>query len=104
MVVKRAYQRFIVKLPVTITAGDRTVKGTTVRVSRKGFFVRAQQSFVAGTVVEATIEFTQTVSFRLKGIVRHVRNLGLIKRDNGMGIEFIEKNQGYEEFMKNVEK
>lgn len=103
MAVKRQAGRYIVKLPVVIKAGDTTVMGTTVRVSERGFFVRAQQGFLIGSPVEITLNLTDDISCCLKGVVKYVRRTDFIQRDNGMGIELTEKDERYLEFIQKVE-
>ena len=103
MAEKREFDRFIVKLPVTISAGGRTLEGTTVRLSRKGLFARTQQSFAEGVTVEIVITLTNNVPCRLRGVVKYARNCDIVKRQNGMGIEFTQKNEAYEKFISEVE-
>ena len=99
MVVKRQYGRYIVKLPVTIRAGEKKVAGTTVRISKKGFFVRTQDSFAAGVPVEIVLSLTDIDSCKLKGVVKYVRSCDFNPRQNGMGIELTERDGKYEEFI-----
>lgn len=47
---------------------------------------------------------TNTVTCKLKGVVKYARNCDLMKRQNGMGIELTKKNEAYEKFMSQVEK
>ncbi len=96
---KRQCGRHIVKLPVTISAGEKIVTGTTVRVSKRGFFVRTQQSFAEGVPVEIVLSLTDIESCKLKGVVKYVRNFDLMPRQNGMGIELTERDDKYEEFI-----
>ncbi len=75
-----------------------------MRLSRKGLFVRTQQSFSEGVPVEIALTLTNNVSCRLKGVVKYARNIDLFKRQNGMGIELSEKNETYEKYMSDVER
>ncbi|MGC2063273.1 MAG: PilZ domain-containing protein [Thermodesulfovibrionales bacterium] len=102
MAVKRQAGRYIAKLPVVIKAGEKIVEGTTVRVSEKGFFVRAQQSFLAGSPVEIILTLTDDMSCRLKGVIKYARRIDFIRRDNGMGIELTETDERYREFIQKV--
>ncbi|MDA8090226.1 MAG: PilZ domain-containing protein [Nitrospiraceae bacterium] len=102
---KRQVQRFIVKLPVTVSAGGKSISGDTVRISRKGLFVRTQQSFVTGVPVDIEITLTDMTSCKLKGIIKHARNYGhFLPRLNGMGIQFTETDPGYEAFITAIER
>ncbi len=100
---KREHTRYIIKLPVEICSGESTISGITVRVSRKGLFVRSQKSFCVGTPVEMILHITDEISCRLTGVVMHTRNIVELKRQNGMGIEFTGIDQAYLEVISSVE-
>ena len=103
MVVKRERERFLIKLPVELTAGERVIKGTTVRVSEKGFFVRAQKVFSVGTPVDIDLFITEGSSCRLKGIIKYSENSAISVRQNGMGVELIEPCPGYLKLIRSFE-
>ncbi|OGW27948.1 MAG: hypothetical protein A2X59_11615 [Nitrospirae bacterium GWC2_42_7] len=103
MVIKRQFPRHIIKLSVEIRAGEQVCKGTTVRLSEKGFFVRAQQSFSIGLPVDITLYLKDDVPCFLKGVVKFAQTAALLKKDNGMGIELTEKDKKYEEFVRDLE-
>ncbi len=96
MGVKRESERFVKKLPVEVSAEDRVIKGTTVRVSEKGFFVRAQTVFSVGTAVDIKLHLSEERLCRLKGVIKFAEKSGLSARQNGMGIELTEKSSEYE--------
>ena len=93
----------MIKIPAELSAGDRTIAGTTVRMSEKGVFVRAQTSFCVGTPVDVTLQLSDHRSCVLRGIVKYARNISIDKRQNGMGIELTVKDQKYLEFIKTLE-
>jgi Tfp pilus assembly protein PilZ len=101
---KRQFQRFVVKLPATVRAGDKSTSGTTVRISRKGVFVRSPQKFVPGVPVEIEITLPDMAVCKLKGVVMYARNADFLSRMNGMGIQFTEIDPGYEEFITIIER
>lgn len=103
MVIKREFKRYLIKLPAEVSAGDQVLRGTTVRVSGKGFFVRSQTSFCAGTPVDINLHLTDKDSCHLKGIVKYARSLNLLLRQNGMGIELTEKDPKYLKFIRSFE-
>ncbi len=103
MVVKRESERFLIKLPVEVTAGDRVIKGTTVRVSEKGFFVRAQKVFNVGTTVDIDLFVTEESSCRMKGVVKYAETSAISVRQNGMGVELIETCPGYLKLLRSFE-
>lgn len=101
---KREKKRYIKKLPIELCSGDITLRGTTVRLSEKGLFVRSQKTFEKGVPVDITIHLTEELSCSLKGIVKYMRNIDLLKQKNGMGIELTAKDQRYIDFVRSVEK
>jgi hypothetical protein len=103
MAVKRQSRRHIVKIPAELSFSGRMVRGTTVRISEKGFFVRSQTSFPVGTPVEIALHLEDGGTCNLKGIIKYMRNFNIMMRDNGMGIELTEKDERYQEFIRTVE-
>lgn len=101
---KRACKRFIVKLPVEVQAGNHSVEGITVRISEKGVFVRARENFASGVPVELSLDLGDAGRCRMKGVVRHARTIDFLRRQNGMGIEFTEKDPRYLTFMESVKR
>jgi Tfp pilus assembly protein PilZ len=103
MVVKRERTRHLIKIPAELSVGDKTIAGTTVRMSEKGFFVRTQTSFCVGTPVDVTLHLADNRSCVVRGIVKYARNIGIDKRQNGMGIELSEGDPQYREFIRSHE-
>ncbi len=103
MIAKRQHTRYLIKLPVQIVSGEHAISGITVRVSRKGLFVRAQKNFSVGTPVEIALHLTDIISCRLKGIVKYARSIIEFRRHNGMGIELTAMDRKYLEFITSVE-
>jgi len=102
---KRRHTRHIIKLPAEIIAGGVSIKGTTVRISRRGCFVRSQRSFQEGTPIELAVALADNINFRLKGTVKYARNInyGPLSRQNGMGIEFLQVDPDYSRFVESVD-
>ena len=103
MTVKRECTRQLIKIPAELSAGEKTIAGTTIRMSEKGFFVRAQTSFCVGTPVNVTLHLSDNRSCAVKGIVKYARNIGIDKRQNGMGIELSDGDPQYREFIRSHE-
>lgn len=102
MVIKRQFPRHIIKLSVELRAGEHLFKGTTVRLSEKGFFVRSQQCFSVGLPIDIILYLKDDVPCNLKGVVKFSQSTALLKKDNGMGIELTEKDKKYEEFVRGL--
>ncbi|UCE78790.1 MAG: PilZ domain-containing protein [Nitrospiraceae bacterium] len=103
MAERRECQRYIKRHPVVINAGGMAFKGTTVWLSRKGFFVRSQKNFNEGVPVDITFHLTEDSSCTLKGTVRFAKSIELFRQKNGMGIELTEKNQNYLALIRSLE-
>lgn len=103
MVIKREFKRHLIKLSAEVSDGDQVLRGTTVRVSEKGFFVRSQTSFCVGTHVNINLHTTNEDSCHLNGIVRFARSFNILIRQNGMGIELTEKDPKYLKFIRSFE-
>ncbi len=73
---KRSCPRYILRLPVLVCAGCETVRGCTVRISRKGMFVRTRKGFRVGVSVELFVFFSAKKIAHLQGVVRYVRRIG----------------------------
>ncbi len=93
----------MIKLPVDISFGDDVIRGTTVRVSEKGFFVRSQTSFRVGTLVDINLQLPDEYSCKLKGVIKYARKVNLLERQNGMGIELTEGDLKYLGFIRSFE-
>ncbi len=100
---KRENERFLKKIPVEVSAENRVIKGTTVRVSEKGFCVRAQTVFSVGTTVDINLYISDDRPCRLKGIVKFAEKSGISARQNGMGIELTEKSPEYLKLIRSFE-
>ena len=101
---KRQFQRYIVRLPVTVRAGGHAIDCTTVRVSRKGFFVRSQRPLISGVPVELEVTLADASPCKLRGVVKHTRKSDLMPRMNGMGIEFTQTDPRFEAFVAGIER
>ncbi len=103
MAEKRECQRYLKRHPVVINAGGMSFKGTTVWLSRKGFFVRSQKNFNEGIPVDITFHLTEDSTCSLKGTVRFAKSIELLRQKNGMGIELTEEDQNYISLVRSVE-
>jgi len=101
---RRAIKRFLIKVPAEVSANDHCFRGTTVRISEKGLFVRLQQSFVEGTQVTIRLWLPDGKESAVKGIVQYARMVNLLPRLNGMGIELTEKDATYMQFILSLSK
>lgn len=92
---KRESERFLKKLLIEVRANNTVIKGTTVRVSERGFFVRAQTVFAVGTSVDIDLFISEERPCRLRGIIKFAERSAISVRQNGMGIELTETSPEY---------
>ena len=91
--------RFTKRLEVKFSAGGDTYKGRLSNLSQGGLFIRTNRGFSPGTTIDIELVLPDgTISF-LKGIVRWAEKTHLAIK-NGMGIELIEKDAVYINFIK----
>ncbi len=93
--VRREFRRVIKNLRAVVSAGNLQVKGTTVRVSESGFFVRTQKPFNEGVEVDIALTLPDGTRSKLKGVVKYARRLDVLHLKNGMGIEITERDLPY---------
>jgi uncharacterized protein (TIGR02266 family) len=91
--------RFTKRLEVKFSSGGDTYKGRLSNLSQGGLFIRTKRVFSPGTTIAMELVLPDgTISF-LKGIVRWAEKTHLAIK-NGMGIELMEKDTAYINFIK----
>jgi PilZ domain len=95
----RRHQRFIRRLETEFSADGRSYIGISSDFSFNGLFVRTNHSFVPGTIVDLTVHLPDGKESRLKGSVRRAMKTPIAAMKNGMGIELIEKDRNYADFI-----
>lgn len=103
MVRERGYQRhprFTKRLEVRFTSGRLSFTGILSNLSESGLFIRTNRSFAPGTVIDIELVMPDGKKSLLKGnVVRAIKTpLALLK--NGMGVELVEKDATYINFLK----
>jgi len=99
---RRQCQRYKKRLETTFSSGNLSFRGISSNLSAGGLFVRTQHGFVPGTIVDIEIFLPNEKVARLKGIVRRAVKTTLPGVKNGMGIELIERDTNYLEFIKTI--
>jgi len=97
---KRICQRFTKRLETIFTSGGMRFTGITSDLSAGGLFIRTQHGLVPGSFLDIEIYLPEKKVCRLKGIVRRTIKTPLTALKNGMGIELIERDQNYLEFLR----
>ncbi|GAB4416574.1 MAG: hypothetical protein OHK0032_12620 [Thermodesulfovibrionales bacterium] len=97
---KRICQRFTKRLETIFASGGMRFTGITSDLSAGGLFLRTQHGLVPGSFLDIEIYLPENKVCRLKGIVRRTIKTPLTTLKNGMGIELIERDENYLEFLR----
>ncbi len=99
---RRQCQRYTKRLETTFSSGGLSFKGISSDLSAGGLFIRTQHGFVPGTIIDVDIYLPNNRVAHLKGIVRRTVKTTMPGVKNGMGIELIERDKNYLEFLGTV--
>lgn len=99
---KRRHKRIIKRLETDFSADGLAFRGISSDLSRSGLFVRTNKPFSPGTLVDLTIHLPGNMVSRLKGCVRRAIKTGQTTIKNGMGLEIVERDQNYINFLNGI--
>jgi len=99
---KRRHKRIIRRLETEFSANGLAFRGISSDLSRSGVFVRTNNPFPEDTLVDLTIHLPGNMVSRLKGSVRRAIKTGQTAIKNGMGMEIIELDQNYVNFLNDI--
>jgi hypothetical protein len=99
--VRSGHERFIRRLEAEFTADDKNYRGISSDLSISGLFIRTNHAFAPGTLVDIVIHLPDSTDAKLKGKVRRSFK-SIVSLKNGMGIEIIENDPRYINFVKTV--
>lgn len=102
---KRDYKRiprFTKRLEATFSACGLSFKGILSNLSETGLFIRTNRGFIPNTIVDIEIVMPDNKISHLKGIVRRTIKTPVTLSKNGMGIELIEKDEAYMNYVKTL--
>lgn len=97
---KKYCQRFTKRLEVTFSSGGSKYRGISSDLSAGGLFIRTQNGLTPGNVIDIEIYLPEEKVGRLKGVVRRTVKTSFSLVKNGMGIELIERDSNYLDFLK----
>lgn len=100
---ERGYQRhprFTKRLEVRFTSGGLSFTGILSNLSESGLFIRTNRGFAPGTVIDIELVMPDGKKSFLKGSVIRTIKTPLASLKNGMGVELIEKDETYINFLK----
>ena len=96
----RGHQRFTKRLQVRFSSGGQTFIGISSNLSENGIFIRTKNCFVTDSIIDIELEMPDGKISYLKGRVARATKTPLASLKNGMGIELIEKDAAYIDFLK----
>lgn len=100
---RRLCQRFTKRLEVTFSSGTLKYRGISSDLSAGGLFIRTQNGLAPGNLIDIEIYLPENKVGRLKGIVRRTVKSPMNLVKNGMGIELVERDPHYLDFLKNFD-
>jgi hypothetical protein len=100
--VRRGHDRFIRRLETEFTAGNKNYRGISSDLSISGLFIRTQHPLVPDTLLDIVIHLPDSIEVKLKGRVRRSVKTPVVSIKNGMGIEILENDSRYVNFVKSV--
>lgn len=96
----RKQERFVRRLETEFSSQDKKYRGISSDLSTNGLFIRTHHPFTPGSIVDITIHLPGGLTSRLKGRVRRALKTPIATLKNGMGVELIEKDSNYINFLK----
>jgi len=98
----RKENRFAKQLYVVLRLESKMVHGLVNDFSENGLFVKCNQSFPIGTVIDIEVFMPDNNNALLKGIVRRKIDMPASHRKCGLGIELTAKDIIYRRFLKSL--
>ncbi|MBE0425048.1 MAG: PilZ domain-containing protein [Nitrospirae bacterium] len=94
------HNRFAKRLEATFGAGGLSYRGILSNLSESGLFIRTNRGFAPDTIIDIELIMPDSKVSRLKGVVKRTIRRPVSTIKNGMGIELIEKDKTYLNFVK----
>jgi len=98
---KRQHKRYTSRCEIEFSMNGTTYRGISSNLSLNGLFIRTRRPFTADTVIDI-IAHLPNGSSKLKGITRRAVRNPVHHQQNGMGIEIIEKDETFRDFVKSI--
>lgn len=98
---KRQHHRYPKRLEVKFSSGEQTFVGISSNLSESGLFIRTKRCFVIDSIIDIELVMPDGQLSHLKGRVARATKTPLASFKNGMGIELIEKDTAYLNYLKN---
>ena len=99
---KRQHKRYTSRCEIEFSMNGTTYRGISSNLSLNGLFIRTRKPFAADTVINLTLYFPNGSTSKIKGITKHAMRNPAHNKKNGMGIEIIEKDSNYFDFVNSI--
>ena len=105
---RRQHKRYKTRCEIEYSCEiECSMKGTIYRgisrnLSLNGLFIRTRKPFASDVVINLTVHLPNGSTSQLKGITRRAVNNPVDNQKNGMGIELIEKDSHYLNFIDSI--
>lgn len=99
---RRQCQRFTKRFESTFSSDGLSYRGISSDLSAGGLFIRTQNGFMPGTIIDIAIYLPDNKLSSIKGIVRRTIKIPLTTAKNGMGVELIERDSKYLDILKDI--
>ena len=98
----RRWNRVTKRLETKFSSGGISYTGISSNLSQGGLFIRTQRGLVPGTAIDIELVMPDGNISLLKGVVKNVSKTPMPTLKNGMGVELIEKDSTYRNFLKSI--
>ncbi|MDA8078734.1 MAG: PilZ domain-containing protein [Nitrospiraceae bacterium] len=96
---RRRHERFVRRLETEFSADGREYRAISSDFSCGGLFIRTNHAFAPGTLLDIVVHLPQGNASRITGRVKRAIKTPVVSLKNGMGIEIINKDPAYLDFM-----
>ncbi|MEW6002982.1 MAG: PilZ domain-containing protein [Nitrospirota bacterium] len=96
---KRRQRRFTKRLEAKFSSGGMSFVGMSSNMSEDGLFIRTRNSFIPETVIDIELFMPDGKKSFLRGKVKRSIRKQIPISKNGMGVELIEKDAAYINFL-----
>ncbi len=97
---RRRHRRFTKRLETRFKSGGMNFTGISSNLSETGLFIRTKRSFAPDSILDIELVMPNGRLSFLKGIVKWTVKTAISSFKNGMGVEIIEKDASYVDFVK----
>jgi hypothetical protein len=99
---KRQHRRYISRCEIEFSKNGTNYRGISSNLSLKGLFIKTRNPFTEHTVMNMIVHLPNGAIAKLKGVTRRAVRNPINNQKNGMGIEIIEKDSHYLDFINSI--